>query len=366
MAATRSSCSLVIVRALLASGVRGTSSSRAESLHCATSSPYLRRLAQPVRTCPDIPGQIPTITDTTGEYGVTTRKVASITEELCGREFANATISDLCKRRDPLVDAWNERDLNRHRYPFVLVDGLVIKAREGSHVVARSALIAVGVNEDGFREILGLRLGDSESERTWMDFFTWLKGRGLGGADLVVSDHHGGLVNAIRLQFQGGTWQRCQTRLSAHVSDAAPKALRDDVHGRVTAVFTAPDMETARALLAKILTDYEASAPSAVAMLERGFDDASAVLALPAPYRRRLRTTNGVERLNEELRRRERVIRIFPNRQSAIRLFGALLLEQDEQWSTGKRYFDMSVYWQWRDLTDSLEQSLALRAEASP
>lgn len=276
------------------------------------------------------------------------------------------TVSDLCKRLDPLVETWNERDLRAHRYPFVLVDGLVIKVREGGHIVARSALVAIGVNEAGFREILGLRLGDSESERTWMDFFTWLKGRGLCGVDLVVSDHHGGLVNAIRLQFQGATWQRCQMHLSANISDAAPKALRDDLHGRVTAVFSAPDLETARALLAKILTDYEASAPSAAAILERGFDDATAVLALPAPYRRRLRTTNGVERLNEELRRRERVIRIFPNRQSAIRLLGALLVEQDEQWSTGKRYFDMSVYWQCRDLTDSSVQSPALRAEVSP
>ena len=295
--------------------------------------------------------------------GVSTRKVAHITEELCGREFAKSTVSDLCKRLDPLVDAWNERDLSAHRYPFVLVDGLVIKVREGGHIVARSALVAIGVNEAGFREILGLRLGDSESERTWMDFFTWLKGRGLCGVYLVVSDHHGGLVHAIRLQFQGATWQRCQRHLSANVSDAAPKALRDELHARVSAVFTAPDMETARTLLAKILTDYEANAPSAVAILERGFDDATAVLALPAPYRRRLRTTNGVERLNEELRRRERVIRIFPNRQAAIRLLGALLVEQDEQWSTGKRYFDMSVYWQWRPPRDPSGQSLAPTAE---
>jgi transposase-like protein len=197
-------------------------------------------------------------------------------------------------------------------------------------------------------------------------FLHMVKGRGLRGVDLVVSDHHGGLVNAIRLQFQGAIWQRCQMHLSANVSDAAPKALRDELHTRVTAVFTAPDLEAARTLLAKILTDYEASAPSAVAILERGFDDATAVLALPTPYRRRLRTTNGVERLNEELRCRERVIRIFPSRQAAIRLLGALLLEQDEQWSMGKRYFDMNVYWQWRHPMDPSGQSLARTAEVSP
>ena len=123
------------------------------------------------------------------------------------------------------------------------------------------------------------------------------------------------------------------------------------------AIFDAPDLETARTLLAKVVADYELLAPTAVATLERGFDDATAVLALPRPYRKRLRTTNGQERLNEEVRRRERVIRIFPNRESTMRLLGALLMEQDEQWSTGKRYFDMTAYWQWRQAGVSCRQS---------
>lgn len=280
--------------------------------------------------------------------GVSTRKVARITEELCGTSFAKSTVSDLCKGLDPVVTAWNERDLSGQRYPFVLVDALVLKVREGGRVRAVSALVAVGVNEAGYREILGLQVGDSESERSWMAFFTWLKGRGLAGVDLVVSDHHGGLVNAIRVQFQGATWQRCQTHLSANVADATPKALQEEVQGRLHAIFDAPDPQTARTLLATFVGDFERHAPAAVATLERGFDDATAVLALPLQYRRRLRTTNGVERLNEELRRRERVIRIFPSRESAIRLLGALLLEQDEAWTTGHRYFDMTAYWHWR------------------
>jgi putative transposase len=297
--------------------------------------------------------------------GVSTRKVAAITEELCGREFAKSTVSDLCKGLDPLVEAWNGRDLGGTRYPFVVVDALVIKVRESGRVRARSALVATGVNEAGYREILGLHLGDSESERSWSDFFVWLKGRGLAGVDLVVSDHHGGLVNAVRLQFQGATWQRCQMHLSANISDATPKALQDEIHARVRAIFEAPDEETARLLLVRFVADNAETAPEAVATLERGFDDATAILALPAAYRKRLRTTNGVERLNEEIRRRERVIRIFPNRESAIRLLGALLMEHDEQWSTGKRYFDMSVYWQWRHTASSLEPR-ALTGGRSP
>jgi putative transposase len=176
-----------------------------------------------------------------------------------------------------------------------------------------------------------------------MEYFIWLKSRGLAGVDLVVSDSHGGRVNAVRLQFQGASWQRCQTHLSANVSDATPKPLQDTVHRRVRAIFEAPDVETARMLLARFSADFAQHAPATVATLERGFDDATAVLALPEPYRRRLQTSNAMERLNEEVRRRERVIRIFPNRASALRLLGAVLLERHEQWTTGHRYFDMAA-----------------------
>jgi putative transposase len=280
--------------------------------------------------------------------GVSTRKVARITEELCGASFSKSTVSELCKGLDPLVETWNERHLSATRFPFILVDALVIKVREGGQVRSCSALIATGINEQGHREILGLQLGDSESEHSWTEFFRWLKRRGLHDVDLVVSDNHGGLTNAVRVQFQGASWQRCQMHLSANVSSAAPKAVQEELHARVKAIFDAPDLPTARMLLAQVVIEYEQQAPTAIATLERGFDDATAVLALPRLYRKRLRTTNGQERLNEEVRRRERVIRIFPNRQSSLRLLGALLMEQDEAWSTGKRYLDMAAYWQWR------------------
>ncbi len=269
--------------------------------------------------------------------GVSTRKVARITEELCGREFSQSTVSDLSTTLDPLVEAWNERDLGQRRSPFLIVDALVVKVREGGRVRSCSALIATGINEEGYREILGLQLGDSASEQSWVDVFRWLKGRGLCGVDLVVSDNPGGLTNAVQVQFQGASWQRCQMHLSANISSAAPKAVQEELHARVRAIFCdAPDLETARTLLAKGVADYEQLAPTAVATLERGCDDATAVLALPRPYRKRLRTTtHGQERRNEEVRRRERVIRICPNRASTIRLLGALLMEHDEQWSTG-------------------------------
>jgi transposase-like protein len=280
--------------------------------------------------------------------GVSTRKVTAITEELCGTSFSKSTVSALCARLDPLVAAWNERPLSEQAFPFVLADALVIKVREQKRVRALAALIAIGSTAAGYREILGIQLGDSESEGSWSTFFAWLKRRGLAGVDVVVSDAHSGLVAAVQRHFQGCSWQRCQTHLAGDVLAAAPKSVRQEVHEHLRALFEAPDLPTARVLLRALLDTYTDRAPNALAILEAGCDDATAVLALPDPYRRRLRTSHGMERLNEEVRRRERVIRIFPNRESALRLLGAVLMERHEQWATGHRYCDMAPYWQWR------------------
>jgi putative transposase len=280
--------------------------------------------------------------------GVSTRKVTKITEELCGTEISKSTVSALCGRLDPVVRGWNERPLGDTRYPFLVVDALVVKIREDERVRARSALIASGVNAAGYREILGLMLGDSESEASWGALFAGLKQRGLQGVDLVVSDHHGGLVEAVKTHFQGASWQRCQTHFTANILSAAPKDVQRELKSHLRGLLTAADPRAARALLQTVHTTFATRAPKALEILDAGFEDAIAVLALPEPYRVRLRTTNAQERLNEELRRRERVIRIFPNRASAVRLLGALLMEWDEQWATGKRYLTMDVYWQWK------------------
>jgi transposase-like protein len=288
--------------------------------------------------------------------GVSTRKVTAITEELCGTSFSKSTVSALCARLDPLVAAWNERPLGEQAFPFVLADALMVKVREQERVRSLAALIAVGVNAAGYREILGIQLGDSESEGSWSTFFAWLKRRGLSGVDLVVSDAHTGLVAAVQRHCQGCSWQRCQTHLAGDVLEAAPKSMRQELHEHLRALFEAPDLPTARVLLRALLEAYTNRAPKAMAILEAGFDDATAVLALPEPYRRRLRTSNGMERLNEEVRRRERVIRIFPNRASALRLLGAVLMERHELWSTGHRYFDMAGYEQWRQAQEAHER----------
>lgn len=280
--------------------------------------------------------------------GVSTRKVSLITEELCGVEFSKSTVSELCKRLDPIVNAWNSRPLSDTRFPFVLVDALYLKVREDGRVRSRGVMIAAGINESGHREILGLMLGDTESEESWTEFFISLKNRGLRGMELLVSDNHSGLVKAVRKQFQGVTWQRCQTHFMRNVLGATPKHMRNEIYQKVRAILDAPDIQTARYLQQQFSATYEDQLPRVVSVVEQGFDDVTAVLVLPDKYRKRLRTTNSMERLNEEIRRRERVIRIFPNRESVIRLLGALLMELDEKWASGRRYLDMDDYFEWR------------------
>ena len=272
--------------------------------------------------------------------GVSTRKVANITEELCGTEFSKSTISDLCKSLDPVVQAWNNRPLTK-AYPFVLVDAMYVKVREDGRVRSRGILVATGVNIEGKREILGFAIGDTESEATWGAFFTHLKARGLSDVDIVTSDQHSGLVRAVKQQFQGVTWQRCQTHFMRNILDAAPKALRDEIKKYVRSIFDAADMSTARTLLKQTLERFQDPAAKAMGILEEGFDDATAVLELPEVCRVRTRTTNMVERLNREIRRRESVISIFPNRDSVVRLLGSVLMEVDECWGEEKRFIDM-------------------------
>lgn len=267
--------------------------------------------------------------------GVSTRKVSAITEELCGASFSKSTVSALCAGLDVRVRAFNERPLAGES-PFILVDALFLKSREDERVVQRAAPILSGIRSDGHREILGVQIGDRESFATWDEAFRWLKGRGLKGARLVVSDEHGGLTQAIATPFQGATWQRCQGhRMRNLLSHSLVKA-RAEVAAAARLVLQASDLSEARRRLAEFSERFAKTASKAGGCLEAPFDDAWAVMALPEKSRRRLRSTNLQERLNEEIRRCERVLRIFPNDDSARRLIGALLAEQNEIWQERK------------------------------
>ena len=225
----------------------------------------------------------------------------------------------------------------------------MLRIREGGHVRQRAGCVVVGVNREGMRESLGFWVGDSESEATWRTVCQDLKARGLHGVDLVVSDQHAGLVNALQREVQGASWQRCQTHFTRNVLDACPKAVHDPFHAALRAVFDAPDRKRADLLLRPLLEDFATTAPRAVALLEAGIEDPRTLVAYPPEVHLRLRTTHDVERLNRENRRRERVIRIFPNRASAERLLGAVLMEQHDAWSTGRRYVNLDTYWAARE-----------------
>ncbi|NLB66932.1 MAG: IS256 family transposase [Bacteroidales bacterium] len=290
--------------------------------------------------------------------GVSTRKVETITQELCGKTFSKSTVSALCKKLDPIVHAFRTRPLESH-YPFLIVDALYLKVREDHRVQSRGLLIAVGVNEEGYREIIGFQVANTETESSWGELFESLKERGLKDVHLITSDNHRGLVNAARRHFQGATWQRCQTHFSRNMLDHTPKALQPEIKEDLRQLYEAIDLDSARRVREQLVDKYETKAPKAATLLDEAFDDVTAVLAIPLKYRKRLRTTNGVERLNQEVRRRERVIRIFPNEASVIRLMGALLMEQDEKWQAGRKYFDMDLYYRSMDNKEAKDSNPA-------
>lgn len=279
--------------------------------------------------------------------GVSTRKVKKITDQLCGRRFSRQTVSNLAKRLDEQVTAWAERELKK-AYPFLIVDALQVKVRRQAAVRSTTALIVVGISEDGYREILGLEVTFGETGAAWKRLFEELKERGLSGVEVVTSDAHEGLRDAIAERFPGSIWQRCQAHFRRNVIDQTPRACRDKMHQILDQVLKAKNPTQARKAFDDAYGELSEEAPDALEVLENGWEEATAVLALPTKYRRRLRTTNMLERFIEEIRRREKVIRIFPNRASTYRLIGALCAEQHDEWSTGRKYLKMDEYFQWK------------------
>lgn len=278
-------------------------------------------------------------------HGVSTRKVSEITEALCGTAFSKSTVSRLTVNLDARVNAFLSRRIDE-AYPFLVVDALFAKSRCEDRVMSKAVLIVGGIASDGHRDILGVSVGDAESAATWNELFASLKRRGLNGVDFVISDDHAGLVEAIGKQFVGATWQRCQVHLMRNMLGHCPTRERAALAAAAKQIFASTDLQEARRHRDEFIKRFSKAAAKAVACLEDGFDDAMAVMALPEKYRRRLRTTNMMERLNEEIRRRERVVRVFPNDAALLRLVGALLAEISETWQE-KLYFEMTDYHEW-------------------
>jgi len=271
--------------------------------------------------------------------GVSTRKVKRITRELCGLEVSRSQVSALVTDLQAQIDAWRGRPLEG-AYPYLVIDARYEKVRRGPHVVSQAVLTVVGVSADGYREILGTYLGDSESEATWGEVFKDLKARGLAGVAYVVSDDHKGLVSAIRRYFQGAVWQRCQVHLVRNLLAKVSPKDRAWVAAGWRSVREAETLAEARGHLAALVEALAERYPKVAAWLEEAGEEALAVYALPPPHRKRMRSTNMLERWHQELKRRTRVVRIFPNGPSCLRLVTALSMETSEEWQ-GRRYLPM-------------------------
>lgn len=285
--------------------------------------------------------------------GVSTRKVKEVTEELCGTSFSKSLISSLAGSLDSELSAWRKRRLEAKAYSYLFVDARYEKVRVDGRVVSQGVLLVSGVREDGFREILAVEVADTESEATYQEMFRSLKGRGLSGVELVVSDDHGGLKAAIARNFQGAAYQRCQVHYARNLLGMVGHGRRKELSEGLRGVFAAPSREVALRLASELAAHWRASHPRVAEHLEEHIEECLTCLTFPESHRRRIRTTNGLERLNQEIKRRTRVVRIFPNREACLRLVSALAVEQSEEWLTGRRYLDMEELRERRGSGDS-------------
>jgi len=270
--------------------------------------------------------------------GVSTRRVKRIVEELCGMDVSSTQVSRAAVELDDLLSAWRERELGQYRY--LILDAQYEKVRQGGQVLDAAVLIACGVDADGRRDVLGCSVSLSEAEVHWRAFLSELKDRGLYGMELIVSDAHEGLQAARRAVFPSVPWQRCQFHLQQNAGQYVPTVgQRGPVAADIRAIFNAPDRDEAERLLERFVERYRKAAPKLASWAEEALPECFTVFSLPPSHRRRLRTTNLVERLNEEIRRRTRVARLFPNEASCLRLVSAVLMEIAEDWQTAeKRY----------------------------
>ena len=274
--------------------------------------------------------------------GVSTRKVAAITEELCGLDISSSQVSRASQLLDEELDAWRNRPLSE--CPYLILDARYEKIRHGGSVVSCAVLLAIGITPDGKRSVLGVSVSLSEAEVHWREFLASLQQRGLHGVRYIVSDGHAGLKEARQARFSGVPWQRCQFHLQQNAMQYVPKvAMREQVGDDLRNVFNAPDRSEAERQLQLLVRKYAKSAPKLVAWLETDLPEGLTVFGLPAAHRRKMRTTNMLERINKELKRRTRVATLFPNEASTLRLVSAVLSEITEDWETGKIYLNMET-----------------------
>ena len=274
-------------------------------------------------------------------HGVSTRKVDELMKALGLDGVSKSEVSRICGELDPLVDAFRTRPLVGE-HPYVWVDATYHKVRVDGHVTSQATVVAVGVTSEGERQVLGVDVGPSEDRAFWTAFLRSLVKRGLRGVKLVISDAHVGLKQAIATVLSGATWQRCRVHFMRNLLATVPQGAREPIAAIVRTIFAQPDHASAMAQLRKVADGLRSRFAKTAALLEEAAEDVLAYRRFPSEHQRQLHSTNVLERLNKEIKRRSNVVGIFPSPKSTLRLVGALLLEQDEEWSIAeRRYFSV-------------------------
>jgi putative transposase len=291
--------------------------------------------------------------------GISTRRVDELVRALGIEGLSRSEVSRMCAALDAEVEAFRRRSLAGETYPYLWLDATYLKVREGGRVVSMAVLVAVGVARSGERRVLGLELAPGNDEGSaWPAFVRSLVERGLAGVRLVISDDHRGLVRAIREQLLGAAWQRCRVHLTRNAQDLVPRSGRSMVASAVRMILEQPDEAAAREQLGRVVEGLGPRFPAVAALLSEAEDDLLAHLTFPESHRRQIRSTNPLERLNKEIKRRTAVVGIFPTRASVVRLVGMILAEQDDEWQDGRRYF--------RPETMALIDAMGEREEVAP
>jgi len=272
--------------------------------------------------------------------GVSTRKVKAVTEALCGHSFSASSISAINKSLDEGLKAFAERRLTES-YPYLILDARYEKVREAGVIVSQAVLVAVAVDEDGRRQILAVELANRESRSSWRDFLSGLKARGLTGVEFVVSDNHEGLKAAIREVLPEAAWQRCYVHFLRNALDYVPRKVDDDCLQELRWFYDRRDIAEVRRDIAQWLAKWQAKYPRLCNWVEDNIEETLTYYRLPLPHHKHMKSTNMLERLNQELKRRTHVVRIFPNAESCLRLVRALAVEMHENWLEATRYLNM-------------------------
>ncbi|MEN6534719.1 MAG: IS256 family transposase [Bryobacteraceae bacterium] len=272
--------------------------------------------------------------------GVSTRKVQAVMEQLCGLNVCSSEVSRAAKLLDEELEKWRCRPLGQ--FPYLVLDARYEKVRHGGSVISCALLVAVGIGTDGKRSVLGVSVSLSEAEVHWREFLAGLQDRGLHGVKLIVSDDHAGLKAAREARFAGIPWQRCQFHLMKNAMQYVPKLdARKEAAADIRAILDAPDRHEAARRKEQVVQKYQDTAPKLAAWLDANVGESLSVFDFPTAHRKRLRTSNLLERINKEIKRRTRVATLFPNEASLLRLASAVLAEIDEEWQSAKVYLTM-------------------------